>query len=101
LTFPKIIEDNFNYQQSKINESLARDISVQYVGELATLWKNEFKNLVSNKRQTTKDSQFNKLKRQHRVVGQKLINFIFNISRRSLYIFEKKMDAFKKRDGSQ
>jgi hypothetical protein len=46
LSFFKIIEDNFDYKQAKINESFARDVAVQYVGELATLWKSEFKNLA-------------------------------------------------------
>ena len=102
LSFSKIIEDHFNYQQSKISESLARDIAVHYVGELATLWKNEFRTLTQNKRPSPKDSQsqFNKLKKHHRMIGQKLINFIFNISKRSLYRLELRMDASKRRDGA-
>lgn len=50
LSFYKIVEDNFDYKQAKINESLVRDITVQYIGEIATLWKNEFKNLIENSR---------------------------------------------------
>ena len=101
MSFFKIIEDNFDYKQAKINESFARDVAVQYVGELATLWKSEFKNLAQSKKQNLKDSQFNKLKRQHRIMGQKIINFIFNLSRRAILIFENKMDAFKNREGTQ
>lgn len=56
LGFYKVIEDNFDYKKAKINESLARDIAVQYVGELATLWKNEFKSLVPGKEQSQEDS---------------------------------------------
>lgn len=57
LSFFKIIEDSFDYKQAKINESLARDIGVQYIGELATLWKNEFKNLLASQKQSLKNSE--------------------------------------------
>lgn len=63
LSFFKVIEGNFDYKQAKINESLARDIGVQYIGEIAALWKNEFKSLAPNKRQNLKDSQQTRLKR--------------------------------------
>ena len=60
LSFFKVLEDNFDYKQAKINEGFARDVAVQYVGELASLWKSEFKGLMTGKKQ---NSQLNKLKR--------------------------------------
>jgi hypothetical protein len=74
---------------------------VQYVGELATLWKSEFKNLAQSRAQSVKDSQISKQKRQHRIMGQKILNFIYNLSRRAVLIFENKMDQFKNREGAQ
>ena len=88
LSFFRVIEDSFDYREAKINESFARDMAVQYVGELATLWKNEFKNLMVNKRQSLKDSLVSRLKRQHRIMGQKIINFVFNVSRRAVRAYE-------------
>ena len=98
LSFWKIIEDNFDYKELKLTESLARDISVQYIGELATLWKNEFRSLVPRKEQSQDESQFKRLKRQHRVIGQRLLNFIFNLNRRTLYVFERKIDVHRAGD---
>lgn len=95
LSFFKIIEDAFDYRAAKINESFARDLAVQHVGELATMWKNEFKGLVQNKRLHTKDSATGRLRRQHRIIGQKILNFVFNVSRRALVVFEGKVDAFR------
>jgi len=102
LSFFKVIEDNFDYKQAKINESLARDIAVQYVGELASLWKNEFKNLLANQKQSVKNAEHkhNKLRRQHRILGLKLISFIYNLSRRTLILLEQRMDALKQTEVS-
>ena len=98
LSFYKVIEDSFDYRQAKINESLARDIAVQQVGELTTLWKNEFRALVQSRRTQAKDSVIARLRRQHRIIGQKILNFVFQISRRSLMVYEEKVDALRQRD---
>jgi hypothetical protein len=34
-------------------------------------------------------------------MGQKILNFIYNLSRRAVLIFENKMDQFKNREGAQ
>jgi len=47
-----------------------------------------------------KDSSGNKLRRQHRIMGQKILNFLFNVSRRAVLMYESKMDAFKQREGA-
>jgi len=63
LSLFKVLEDGFDYKQAKINESFARDLAVLYVGELMTLWKAEFKNLVLTKSAHLKDSTIARLKR--------------------------------------
>jgi hypothetical protein len=100
LSFVKVIEDSFDYRQAKINESFARDVAVQYVGELATLWKAEFKSLAVSKKQQLKDSTLGRLRRQHRIIGQKILNFVFNVSRRAVLAYETKVDASRLREGA-
>mmetsp|Transcript_9347 Transcript_9347/g.14137 ORF Transcript_9347/g.14137 Transcript_9347/m.14137 type:complete len:229 (+) Transcript_9347:4107-4793(+) len=98
LSFFKVIEDSFDYSKEKINESLARDLQVAFLGEVVTLWKNEFKVLAQPWTSKYKDTVFNKLNRQHRIIGQKLLNFMFNLSRRSVLIFENKSDLIQKKN---
>jgi hypothetical protein len=95
-----VIEDGFDYRQAKINEAFARDVAVLYVGELATLWKSEFKNLMLAKSTHLKDSTVARLKRQHRIMGQKILNFVFNVSRRAVLVYEGKVDTLRQRDGA-
>jgi hypothetical protein len=99
LPFVRVIEDSFDYRQARVTESLARDLAVLYVGELATLWKREFKNLAVSRKQQLKDSTISRLRRQHRIMGQKILNFVFNVSRRALLAFEGKINTFAQRDG--
>jgi hypothetical protein len=94
------MEDSFDYREAKINESIARDMAAQQVGELVTLWKNEFKALVQSRRAHAKDSAIGRLRRQHRIIGQKILNFVFNMSRRALLVYEGKVDALRQREGS-
>jgi hypothetical protein len=101
LSLAKIVEDHFDYRQARITESLARDLSVLYIGELSTLWKNEFKNLVQTKSAHSKDMLYQKLRRQHKIMGQKILNFVFNLSRRALLMYESKMDLVKQREKPQ
>ena len=69
LNFYKIMEDSFDYREASINESMARDLSCMYLGELLTLWKNEFKTYIAPTNTFTKDSLLNRVKRQHRIIG--------------------------------
>ena len=63
ISFFRSLEDSFEYSSVKINESLARDIQVLYLGELTTLWKNEFKSFVSEKQMRLKDHHASKINR--------------------------------------
>ena len=76
---------------------------------MATLWKNEFKNLLISQKQSLKatETKHSKLRRQHRILGLKLMSFIFNLSRRTLLLLEQRMDTLKQaeiadaREGSE
>ena len=64
-----------------------------YIGEIATLWKNEFQSLDRIK--PTATVQEKKQNRLHKITGQKILNFVFNLSRRALLLYESRMDDSK------
>lgn len=82
---------------------MARDLCVQYIGELSTLWKNEFKNLALTRDAITpyvsKEQGAQRLRR-HRIMGLKLINFVHNLSRRTVLLLESRMDTVKHLKGA-
>ena len=72
ISIYKILEDDYEYSEAKITAAMARDLQVMVVGELVTLWKNEFRNLPAD---------LSASKCEHRTIGLKLIKLVHIIAR--------------------